>query len=674
MPSQQLQHTLPRLSEKTRFPEWERDIRSRLLAIDPDLYNIVFTVVAPPLASETDKVDQHARRKAQAYGLLSCAIPDSMREAIPTDAAKLDPHALWARVKQLADRPVIASKFELRTKLDQLQQGSQPFTKLYDSFRVLDQDFTAIGTPMLFEERIHALCLKVSPHLLPAVRDVFERMAQIEQTRKPFQKGMTALDVHNFWSVEEQQMAPLYESLVQSFKETDALHRRQRDSNTSDDPIAALLATGQVSCFHCKGSHLKRDCPKLQGGGKGNNKKKKGKDSNKDSNESNSDSKSDSKPSDQSPSSSSDTKKPSSTGMVAVDRDDTQSDSIALYSSGVDSGRSAWLWDGGATHHICNDASLFSNLRRFTSPKTVTGIGNDITTEFFGDVELLLKIGEKERHATLRDVRLLPASPVCLFSTETVEGLYDAVTQSKQGYACIRRKDGEILAEAEQRGRAKYLRCRPADHTERPERYLAALGSATAFATATADADEAFWLGQHRRLGHAGIKQLRLLLKSENVNTPPGGAECISKCEVCARTKFPALPHLRSTTTYSYPLELVVSDLMGPLDVASPSGRSYILTFVDVATRMAWIYPIRAKSDTFASFKQWLELAQGQSRRSLRRLRTDGGGEYLGNAMASFLREKGIEHQVTPPYSPQANGIAERYNRSLMEMVRAFSS
>ena len=51
-------------------------------------------------------------------------------------------------------------------------------------------------------------------------------------------------------------------------------------------------------------------------------------------------------------------------------------------------------------------------------------------------------------------------------------------------------------------------------------------------------------------------------------------------------------------------------------------------------------------------------------------VRTDGGTEYLGD-LSTFLETHGIEHQKTPPHSPQSNGVAERLNRTLNESIRA---
>ena len=52
-------------------------------------------------------------------------------------------------------------------------------------------------------------------------------------------------------------------------------------------------------------------------------------------------------------------------------------------------------------------------------------------------------------------------------------------------------------------------------------------------------------------------------------------------------------------------------------------------------------------------------------------LRSDGGGEYCSKDFENWLGKAGISHQVTPPYTPQLNGVAERTNRTVIESARS---
>ncbi|POM72254.1 Rve domain containing hypothetical protein [Phytophthora palmivora] len=71
----------------------------------------------------------------------------------------------------------------------------------------------------------------------------------------------------------------------------------------------------------------------------------------------------------------------------------------------------------------------------------------------------------------------------------------------------------------------------------------------------------------------------------------------------------------------------------------------------------------------FKIFKAALENATGQR---IKRLRSDNGGEYTGRQFKAYLNHCGIKHEKTVPYTPRQNGLAERMNRSLVEMARSW--
>ena len=71
-----------------------------------------------------------------------------------------------------------------------------------------------------------------------------------------------------------------------------------------------------------------------------------------------------------------------------------------------------------------------------------------------------------------------------------------------------------------------------------------------------------------------------------------------------------------------------------------------------------------------ASTKQFATMAENLSENRVGTLRSDRGGEYMSSEFNVYLAERGIKHQCTVSYTPQQNGVAERKNRSLMEMER----
>ncbi|CAL9003549.1 unnamed protein product [Prunus brigantina] len=121
----------------------------------------------------------------------------------------------------------------------------------------------------------------------------------------------------------------------------------------------------------------------------------------------------------------------------------------------------------------------------------------------------------------------------------------------------------------------------------------------------------------------------------------------------------------------SCPLELVHTDLCGPMQNESIGGNRYFITFIDDFSRMCWVYFLRNKSDTFNVFKKFKAFVELQSGFSLKKLRSDRGGEYTSHEFQEFCASMGMERQLTIAHSPQQNGVAERRNRTICEMARS---
>ncbi|KAM1225543.1 hypothetical protein PS2_043792 [Malus domestica] len=64
-------------------------------------------------------------------------------------------------------------------------------------------------------------------------------------------------------------------------------------------------------------------------------------------------------------------------------------------------------------------------------------------------------------------------------------------------------------------------------------------------------------------------------------------------------------------------------------------------------------------------------MVQVQYKSHIQVLKSDNGGEYVNYDLRAFLDHHGIIYQTTCPYTPQQNGVAERKNRQLLEVVRA---
>ena len=152
-------------------------------------------------------------------------------------------------------------------------------------------------------------------------------------------------------------------------------------------------------------------------------------------------------------------------------------------------------------------------------------------------------------------------------------------------------------------------------------------------------------------------------------------AKSIPLCKSCIdgklhRSSFPK----KGRTRPQNPLELVHSDICGPMKTPSLSGAKYFLTFVDDKTHYIWIYVLKQKSEAFSKFLKWKALVELESTFKLKVLRTDNGGEYTSTEFNEYLKREGIKHELSVPKNPEQNGVAERLNRTLIEAVRAMLS
>ena len=144
-----------------------------------------------------------------------------------------------------------------------------------------------------------------------------------------------------------------------------------------------------------------------------------------------------------------------------------------------------------------------------------------------------------------------------------------------------------------------------------------------------------------------------------------------SKCQACVQAKQPRKPHKavdeRRTTT----LELIHSDLCEMNGVVTKGGKRYFMTLIDDATRYCYVFLLKTKDEAFECFKTYKAEVENQLEKKIKRVRSDRGGEYFSNEFDLLCSENGIIHEWTPPYSPQSNGIAERKNQTLMDLVNA---
>ena len=94
-------------------------------------------------------------------------------------------------------------------------------------------------------------------------------------------------------------------------------------------------------------------------------------------------------------------------------------------------------------------------------------------------------------------------------------------------------------------------------------------------------------------------------------------------------------------------LDLIHSDVCGPMSSPSLNGCLYYVISIDDFSRKTWIYFLKAKNETFSKFLEFRAMIENQTEKHIRALSTDNGGEFESHQFDDFCKEVGIKRQLT---------------------------
>jgi hypothetical protein len=323
-----------------------------------------------------------------------------------------------------------------------------------------------------------------------------------------------------------------------------------------------------------------------------------------------------------------------------------------------------WILDSGASRHMTADKKLLKDYRKFDVPESVR-LGDGRTVEAYGSGQVKITVETapgKQLTTEMSSVLYVPKLACNLFSVR-------AVTQKglvvQFGHSCCWIKDsaGRVVGKGKLINRMYQLNC----ETEVHQVSIADEHQAEKDVTSSR---MNLW---HQRLGHLNETQLVQAVKKGHIKgVDISTTDNLEFCEGCVEGKMsrkPFKPVGEIKTTRK--LQLVHSDVCGPMSVQSFGGSRYFVTFVDDYTRCVKVYFMKHKSQVLEKFKEFEAAATNEAGCKIGTLRTDNGGEYMSSEFEKYLKEKGIKHETSVAHSPQQNGVAERMNRTLMESAKA---
>ena len=181
----------------------------------------------------------------------------------------------------------------------------------------------------------------------------------------------------------------------------------------------------------------------------------------------------------------------------------------------------------------------------------------------------------------------------------------------------------------------------------------------------------------HKRLGHISRERMERLIK-ENILHSLDFFD-FDNCIDCIKGKLTVKTRKTSGSRKVEILQLIHTNICGPITPIALGGYRYFITFTDEFSRYGWIYLLHEKSESLDFFKEFKTVVELKFNTQVKCVHSDRGGEFYGRydeigrnlgPFARFLQECGIEAMYTMLDTPQQNSIVERRNHTLIEMVR----
>ena len=301
----------------------------------------------------------------------------------------------------------------------------------------------------------------------------------------------------------------------------------------------------------------------------------------------------------------------------------------------------SWCVDSSCTNHICNSLLGFQETRKLNKgelfltladgsriPVITVGVFN----LYFGSKVLILEdylyvpnvrrnlisaiyLGRHGYYVILKDNVVIKSDKVFICSGNIVDGLYIITHDKHELYN----------SKLENNSHVKSLK-RKFPFTS----------------------DAYLW---HLYLGHINSNRIQRLIKDGLLE--PLDFNAFPVCESCLEGKMTKRPFNAKGRRAQDLLELVHSDVCGPMSIQARGGYEYFITLIDDYFRFGYIYLMKRKSKAFEKFKEFRAEVENQLGKHIKVIRSDRGFEYLLRDFKDYFTENGIISQLTAPRTPQ---------------------
>ena len=311
------------------------------------------------------------------------------------------------------------------------------------------------------------------------------------------------------------------------------------------------------------------------------------------------------------------------------------------------------ILDSGADPHFCPDRTRFEKFEA-TEPIPITAAdGRELYSKGRGDVQVNIPNGNSSTALMLKNVRYAPEMAFTLISISRLDRAGYKATFG-DGVCKIVAPDEKTIGRIPLSGSLYKIESKPT-HSANVAVVKMSLYEA------------------HRALGHISYGAVKQAIKSGRI----AGIEVdesseVVFCEACAKAKPHRKPFPQQANNRAKAFgERIHTDLWGPASVMSIAGKLYSIDFNDDATRWTETAFLSQKNEAQQAYEKFEKQIETHDGAKVKYLRSDRGTEFKNNKFDQHLATKGTKRELTIHDTHEQVGVAERMNRTRVELARA---
>jgi GAG-pre-integrase domain/Integrase core domain len=299
-----------------------------------------------------------------------------------------------------------------------------------------------------------------------------------------------------------------------------------------------------------------------------------------------------------------------------------------------------------------------TNVKKIPEGKIVTANNEVLVCNQSGDVDVRMcdPEGDMINTARLRKVLYVPGLHANLLSCAALTKSRVEVTFTSDGCHLVDQDDGQLIGYGTKGADGLCALTVDVVHQSR--------------ASVAAESSVNLW---HARLGHVSKATIRDMVREKKAKgiTLNEGEEDVIDCDECCTGKQTRKTFSGRKSTAKKVGDIIHSDVCGPI-LPSLGGHKYFVSFIDEKSRSGTLALLSKKGNVKEAFKAFKTRFEKENDTVIKRMHSDRGGEY--KSLREYLNEEGIILEMTAAYCPESNGIAERFNRSILDKARSMLS